>query len=47
VPPAGQPVNTTHPDYVIGDGTPASCTSQAVVEAVAAGGVITFSRTGA
>jgi hypothetical protein len=28
---------------VIGDGTPASCTSQAVVSAVAAGGVITFS----
>jgi len=28
---------------VIGHGTPASCTSQAVVAAVAAGGVITFS----
>jgi hypothetical protein len=28
---------------VIGDGTAASCTSQAVVDAVAAGGVITFS----
>jgi hypothetical protein len=28
---------------VIGDGTPASCTSAAVVAAVAAGGVITFS----
>jgi hypothetical protein len=27
---------------VIGDGTPASCTSAAVVEAVAAGGIITF-----
>jgi hypothetical protein len=32
-----------HPDHVIGHGTPASCTSQAVVRAVAAGGVITFS----
>jgi hypothetical protein len=28
---------------VIGDGTPASCTSAAVVQAVAAGGIITFS----
>ena len=28
---------------MIGDGTPASCTSAAVVAAVAAGGVITFS----
>jgi hypothetical protein len=27
---------------VVGDGTPTSCTSQAVVEAIAAGGVITF-----
>ncbi len=30
------------PARVIGDGTPASCTSQAVVEAVAHGGIITF-----
>jgi len=30
------------PDHVIGDGTPESCTSAAVVEAVAQGGVITF-----
>jgi hypothetical protein len=36
-------VNTSRPDHVIGDGTPASCTSAAVVAAVAAGGVITFS----
>jgi len=43
VPPAGRPVSTSHPDHVVGDGTPASCTSQAVVAAVAAGGVITFS----
>jgi hypothetical protein len=43
VPPAGQEVRTTRPDHVIGNGTPASCTSAAVVAAVAAGGVITFS----
>ena len=43
VPLAGQAVVTSHPDHVIGDGTPASCTSAAVVAAVAAGGVITFS----
>jgi hypothetical protein len=36
-------VSTAHPDHVIGNGSPASCTSQAVVDAVAAGGVITFS----
>jgi hypothetical protein len=33
---------TSNPTRVIGDGTPASCTSEAVVAAVAAGGVITF-----
>jgi hypothetical protein len=43
VPAAGQEVVTSHPDHVIGNGTPASCTSAAVVAAVAAGGVITFS----
>jgi hypothetical protein len=32
-----------HADRVVGDGTPGSCTSQAVVQAVAAGGVIAFS----
>ena len=42
VPAAGRAVDTSHPDHVIGDGTPASCTSAAVVGAVAAGGVITF-----
>jgi len=36
------PVDTSHPDHVIGSGTPASCTSQAVVDAVALGGIITF-----
>src|SRR5580704_441377 len=43
VPPAGRAVNTSHPNHVIGSGTPASCTSAAVVKAVAKGGVITFS----
>jgi hypothetical protein len=55
VPPAGNPnghaslpaearaVDTSHPTRVIGNGTPSSCTSEAVVSAVAAGGVITFS----
>jgi hypothetical protein len=43
VPAAGQAVDTSHPDHVIGRGTPASCTPAAVVAAVAAGGVITFS----
>jgi len=43
VPAAAQAADTSHPDHVIGDGTPASCTPAAVVAAVAAGGVITFS----
>jgi hypothetical protein len=43
VPAAGQPVDTSHPTRVIGDGTAASCTSAAVTGAVAAGGIITFS----
>lgn len=34
--------DTSHPDQVIGNGTAASCTSAAVVAAVAAGGIITF-----
>ncbi len=34
--------NTSSPDHVIGNGTPQSCTSAAVVSAVAQGGVITF-----
>jgi hypothetical protein len=42
VPPAGRAVSTAHPDHVIGDGTPASCTSAAVVRTVAKGGIITF-----
>jgi hypothetical protein len=42
VPPVGRAVSSTHPDHVIGNGKPASCTSAAVVRDVAAGGVITF-----
>jgi hypothetical protein len=42
VPPAGRAVNTRHPDHVVGNGTPASCTSAAVVRDVAAGGIVTF-----
>jgi hypothetical protein len=42
VPAAGQAVDTSHPDHVIGTGTPAGCTSAAVVQAVAEGGIITF-----
>src|SRR3984885_10513782 len=39
---AGAAVNTSHPNHVIGSGTPAGCTSAAVVRAVARGGIITF-----
>nr|WP_319396697.1 hypothetical protein [uncultured Desulfobacter sp.] len=54
LPPAGNPYGTcsvpsdareeetSAPDQVIGDGTPGSCTSRAVVDAVASGGIITF-----
>ena len=42
VPPEAQAANTSTPDIVIGTGTPASCSSQAVVNAVAQGGVIVF-----
>jgi hypothetical protein len=42
VPKAARAVDTSHPDHVIGNGTPSSCTSRKVVAAVARGGVITF-----
>ncbi len=42
VPAVGRAANTSDPNNVIGVGTPASCTSAAVVRAVAEGGVITF-----
>jgi len=42
VPAEARAVDTSHPTRVIGTGTPASCTSAAVVSAVALGGIITF-----
>jgi hypothetical protein len=42
VPPAAQPADTSNPTTVVGSGTPASCTGEAFVQAVAKGGVITF-----
>jgi hypothetical protein len=54
LPPAGNPdgkcsvpidameEDTSNPDYVIGNGTAESCTSQTVVDAIAQGGIITF-----
>jgi hypothetical protein len=43
IPADAKPVDTSHPNRVVGNGTAGSCTSAAVVAAVAAGGVITFS----
>jgi hypothetical protein len=42
VPAEARRVDTSRPTRVVGTGTPASCTSKAVVAAVAAGGIITF-----
>lgn len=42
VPVEARAVNTSRPTRVVGTGTPASCTSKAVVSAVARGGIITF-----
>jgi len=42
VPSEAGPVDTSHPDRWVGSGTPGSCTSRAVVRAVAKGGVIKF-----
>ncbi len=42
VPAAARAENASDPDTVVGDGTRASCTSAALVDAVARGGVITF-----
>jgi hypothetical protein len=39
VPDEAMQEDTSAPDHVIGDGTPASCTSDAVVAAVAEGGI--------
>lgn len=35
-------IDSSHPDHVVGTGTPVSCTSQAVVDTIALGGIITF-----
>src|SRR5262249_4293235 len=43
VPAEAQAEDTSHPTTVIGNGKPDSCTSAAVVAAVLAGGIITFS----
>jgi hypothetical protein len=42
VPKQARAVDTSVPDRWVGDGTPASCTSRAVVRAVATGGIIRF-----
>lgn len=42
VPAEAQAADVSNPRTVVGNGTPASCTSDAVVQAVARGGVITF-----
>jgi hypothetical protein len=42
VPVEGRAEDSSHADHVIGNGTPQSCTSAAVVDAVAKGGIITF-----
>ncbi|HET6869724.1 MAG TPA: hypothetical protein VFH80_27675 [Solirubrobacteraceae bacterium] len=42
VPAAARTVNTSHPNHVVGHGTPAGCTSAAVIAAVRAGGIIRF-----
>jgi hypothetical protein len=42
VPPLGQALDTTSPTAVVGDGTAASCTHEALAAAVAQGGIITF-----
>ena len=42
VPPEAQAVDTSNPTHVIGNGTPASCTSALVVSTIAQGGIITF-----
>ncbi|MEH0842441.1 hypothetical protein V6U81_08630 [Micromonospora sp. CPCC 205711] len=42
IPAEARAVDTSRPTRTVGTGTPASCTSEAVVRAVAAGGIITF-----
>jgi hypothetical protein len=40
---AGRPLDASHATRIVGHGTPAGCTSAAVVAAVAVGGTIRFS----
>ena len=42
IPTQGQPVDTSHPTTVVGEGTPASCTFSALEAAVTTGGIVTF-----
>jgi len=42
VPVEGRAENTANPDHIIGNGTPQSCTSDAVVSTIARGGIIRF-----
>ena len=42
IPAEAKPADTRTPDHVVGNGTPASCSADAFIEAVAEGGVITF-----
>lgn len=42
VPPDLEVEDSSHPDHVVGSGTPDSCTSQAFLDAVEQGGIITF-----
>jgi hypothetical protein len=42
IPEDAQPIDTSLPDRVVGSGSPASCTGQAVIDAVALGGKIRF-----
>ncbi len=42
LPSEAQPADTSHPNTVVGTGTPASCTFAALASAVSEGGIITF-----
>jgi hypothetical protein len=42
IPADARAADTSHPTHKIGNGTPSSCTSSAVVKAVGQGGIITF-----
>lgn len=42
VPEEAQAEDASHPDRVIGNGSPENCTGEDVIQAIAAGGVITF-----